>query len=178
MDHQAAGPLSFPLMRLAPELRLLIYEAALIKPRPLLVTSTPCNIHGSHHLRIPNLLSATKQIGKEASPIYFGLNTVVVHTKYETLEYGWLEGLTRQQQSSLRDVRFAPCSNPYRSTDVARRAIRELYWLLGRKHIEVLDERIFWVAVSEDDMMGSDDALWVSVDAVKPYRGKAEEWSV
>ncbi|TKA55849.1 hypothetical protein B0A49_11719 [Cryomyces minteri] len=119
MADQAPSERSFPFMDLPLELRLRIYNLALVRSQPVLLHKTPrdhrqyCSLADPKRPRekhatpcaddplLPVILRLNKQICAEASPLLYAQNTFDVHMD---IALGWLLTLHQRERRLIQRV--------------------------------------------------------------------------
>lgn len=188
MDHPEAKPFRF--MDLTSKIRQKIYEYALVSPSPIEIheatrrrrssvsRGAPIETPG----RISALLRTSKQVRREAAPLFFSQNTFVIPWGFPNLGVRWLEYLTPVHRRLLRDVRFCYGDGAFWTIYDARTALSSLRLALDRSGALLeLKEMVLWVPVCEfsvhtwKELHERDDAQWVSMEETTPFTPGAEE---
>lgn len=107
-----------PLSKLPPELRVMVYEFALLEEDTIFIywPKGPVRYNGPvHDWTMPGILQVCRQIRTEAGPVYFGGNTFncdttchqrgKAYSPHNMLVSEWLEVMGEIQRKMLRRIR-------------------------------------------------------------------------
>ncbi|KAK3112367.1 hypothetical protein LTR53_011432 [Teratosphaeriaceae sp. CCFEE 6253] len=117
-DWQPKGPFAF--LALAPELRNHIYEYAVVEEAPIAIPEPWRRDLRWTPIPLPGILGTSRQIRREALPIYYGDN--VFESCYAKSTEIWLDGLPDRILPMLRHLRaFDGINTSWPASEALRR---------------------------------------------------------